>query len=64
MMVNIILMVALRQHNNSPRALKLRRHHISYLFQNFALVEDESIEKNLNVSLLYAKVSKKEKRRK
>ncbi|MEY8457497.1 putative bacteriocin export ABC transporter [Lactococcus ileimucosae] len=49
---------------NSPRALKLRRHHISYLFQNFALIEDESIEKNLNVSLLYAKVSKKEKRRK
>lgn len=49
---------------NSSRALKLRRHHISYLFQNFALIEDESIEKNLSISLLYAKLSKKEKRRK
>ncbi|MBL3715759.1 ATP-binding cassette domain-containing protein [Lactococcus garvieae] len=49
---------------NSSRALKLRRHHISYLFQNFALIEDESIEKNLNVSLIYVRLSKKEKRRK
>ena len=46
---------------NSTTALKLRRNTISYLFQNFALIEDESIEKNLNISLVYSKMSKKEK---
>jgi len=31
---------------NSHESLILRRYKISYLFQNFALLEDESIEKN------------------
>ncbi|MDR0297711.1 MAG: putative bacteriocin export ABC transporter [Streptococcaceae bacterium] len=49
---------------NSKGALLLRREKISYLFQNFALFEDETIEKNLNVAMLYSKLSRAEKRKK
>jgi putative ABC transport system ATP-binding protein len=48
----------------SRKSLLLRRNLISYLFQNFALLEDESIEKNLAVPLIYSKISKKEKQKK
>lgn len=41
----------------------MRRNFISFLFQNFALIEDESIERNLNISLVYEKIKKTEKRR-
>ncbi|MEY8458655.1 ABC transporter ATP-binding protein [Lactococcus ileimucosae] len=47
---------------NSKEALLMRRNHIAFLFQNFALIEDESIERNLNISLVYEKLSGKEKR--
>ena len=49
---------------NSSLALKMRRNKISYLFQNFALLEDETIEKNLEIALIYSRISKKEKRKK
>lgn len=39
------------------------RNLIAFLFQNFALIEDESIERNLNISLVYEKIKGKEKRR-
>ena len=48
---------------NSKEALLMRRNFISFLFQNFALIEDESIERNLNISLVYEKIKKTEKRR-
>lgn len=48
---------------NSKEALLMRRNFISFLFQNFALIEDESIERNLNISLVYEKLHGKEKRR-
>lgn len=35
---------------NSSLALKMRRNKISYLFQNFALLEDETIEKKIRDS--------------
>lgn len=38
---------------NSKEALLLRRNRISYLFQNFGLIDNETIDYNLNVSLLY-----------
>lgn len=38
------------------------REKLSYLFQNFALVDEESVEENLNIALKYAKGSKSEKR--
>lgn len=44
---------------NSSLALKMRRNKISYLFQNFALLEDETIEKNLEIALIYSRISKK-----
>ncbi|MDR0200472.1 MAG: putative bacteriocin export ABC transporter [Streptococcaceae bacterium] len=46
----------------SRQSLITRRKVISYLFQNFALVEDESIEKNLAVALYYMKKTQHEKR--
>ncbi|MFK4898726.1 putative bacteriocin export ABC transporter [Lactococcus petauri] len=48
---------------NSKEALLMRRNLIAFLFQNFALIEDESIERNLNISLVYEKLRDKEKRR-
>lgn len=47
---------------NSKRALKVLRYKISSLFQNFALIEDESVEDNINLALKYVKKSKSEKR--
>lgn len=46
---------------NSSKATKLLREKISYLFQNFALVDDETVEYNLNLALKYTKGNKKEK---
>lgn len=45
----------------SKEALVLRREKISYLFQNYALIEDLTIGENLDVGLFYKKLSKKEK---
>ena len=39
---------------NSRAARKLLRETISYLFQNFALVEDETVKYNLSLALKYA----------
>ncbi|ACA53696.1 macrolide export ATP-binding/permease protein MacB [Clostridium botulinum A3 str. Loch Maree] len=47
---------------NSIRATKILREKISYLFQNFALVEDESVFYNLNLALKYVKGTKSYKK--
>ncbi|MEG0237740.1 MAG: ABC transporter ATP-binding protein [Bacilli bacterium] len=41
---------------------KLLRNKISYLFQNYALIDSESIDKNLDIALTYSKQNKKEKK--
>lgn len=46
---------------NSKKAILMIRHHINYLFQNFALMETETVEENLMVGLYYKKISKAEK---
>ncbi|MDR1522106.1 MAG: ABC transporter ATP-binding protein [Streptococcaceae bacterium] len=46
---------------NTKKASKNIREKISYLFQNFALIETETVEENLQVALKYSKVSKQEK---
>lgn len=46
---------------NSKKALLLKRNCISYLFQNYALIESQSIGKNLEVALHYTDFSNKEK---
>lgn len=46
---------------NSSKATRMLREKISYLFQNFALVDDETVQYNLEVALKYTKASKQEK---
>ena len=46
---------------NTALSNKIIREKICYLFQNFALVDDESVDYNLNLALEYRKGSKKEK---
>lgn len=47
---------------HSREAMLLRRHKIGYLFQNYGLVEDESVMWNLFLALEYKKLTKKEKK--
>lgn len=46
---------------NSRLAQKIIREKISYLFQNFALIEEDAVLQNLLLALKYVKKSKKEK---
>lgn len=46
---------------NSRLAQKIIREKISYLFQNFALIEEDTVLQNLLLALKYVKKSKKEK---
>lgn len=48
----------------SSKANKLLRESISYLFQNFALIDEESVESNLDLALRYIKSNAKEKKQK
>lgn len=49
---------------NSKKAMLLRRKVIGYLFQNYGLVDDESVAWNLKLALSYKKLPKKEKDKK
>lgn len=46
---------------NSRQAVKILRYQISYLFQNFALIEDETVKHNIELALKYTKKNKKER---
>lgn len=46
---------------NSRLSQKIIREKISYLFQNFALIEEDTVLQNLLLALKYVKQSKKEK---
>lgn len=46
---------------NSGAATSLRREHINYLFQSFALISDISVRENLLLAMKYVSASKKEK---
>ena len=43
---------------NSKNAMLLRRRMIGYLFQNYGLVEDETVEWNLKIAYTYKKINK------
>lgn len=49
---------------NSQLAQKIIRYKISYLFQNYALIEDETVEYNLKIALKYLKLKKGEIKKK
>ncbi|MBR5950107.1 MAG: ATP-binding cassette domain-containing protein, partial [Actinomycetaceae bacterium] len=46
---------------NSRAATRLRREHINYLFQSFALISDITVRENLLLAMKYVDKSKKEK---
>lgn len=48
---------------NTEKANEILRNTIGYLFQNFALVDEETVEYNLNIALKYVKVKKEEKKK-
>jgi putative ABC transport system ATP-binding protein len=45
---------------NSKDSVKIIRKYINYLFQNFALVDDETVWQNLVMALEYSKVDRKQ----
>ena len=47
---------------NTSKSSKLIRDNIGYIFQNFALIENETVEYNLNLALKYVKLSKNNKK--
>ncbi len=46
---------------NKREIQKLRREKIGYIFQNYGLVENESVQKNLNITSKFVKIKKKER---
>lgn len=46
---------------NQSQKEKFIRYHINYLFQNFALIETETVKENLLIGLEYSKLKKQEK---
>lgn len=58
--------VTLCNHKNltfsSRTAVRLRRRHISYLFQNYGLIDTETVESNMRIATHFKSISKKEER--
>lgn len=50
----------IKEKNNKKKQLFIRNK-INYLFQNYALVDEETVEYNLLLAMKYLKISKKEK---
>lgn len=48
---------------SSREAIKIRRSELSYLFQNYGLIDTDTVEENINISLRFKKVRKAEKRK-
>jgi putative ABC transport system ATP-binding protein len=46
----------------SKRTESLRRNEISYLFQNYGLIDSETVEENLNIAVHFKRYSKKQKK--
>lgn len=46
---------------NSSKASKILRYKINYLFQNFALIDEETVMKNLMLALKYVSINKMDK---
>lgn len=48
--------------NSSRQMLRLRRTEVAYLFQNYGLIENETVEDNLNLASRFQRISKSQKR--
>ena len=48
---------------SSRTAVNLRRRHISYLFQNYGLIDTETVENNMRLATHFKSISKKKERR-
>ena len=48
---------------HSKKAMLLRRNRIGYLFQNFGLVDEETVEWNLKLALKYKKLKKEDEKK-
>lgn len=48
---------------SSRTAVELRRRHISYLFQNYGLIDTETVESNMRVAIHFKKLSSKKEKR-
>lgn len=44
-------------------AVSLRRRHISYLFQNYGLIDTETVENNMRIATHFKAISRKKERR-
>ena len=51
-------------HRSENDLVNLRKQHIGFIFQNFNLIDDLSVEENVDLPLLYLGIPKKERRRK
>ena len=47
---------------SSHAAVELRRHHISYLFQNYGLIDTETVEGNMRTATHFKQISRKKER--
>lgn len=47
---------------HSKKAMKILRYEIAYLFQNFALIDNETVYKNIVLSMEYANIKDKKKK--
>ncbi len=47
---------------SSRAAVNIRRNNLSYLFQNYGLIDTDTVEENMNISLRFKKIRKSEKR--
>lgn len=48
---------------SSRDAVNIRRYHLSYLFQNYGLIDAETVEENMNISLRFKKMRKDKKKK-
>lgn len=50
------------QQYNNKELTEFRKRHIGYIVQHFALIDDMNVEENIDMPLIYQKISKKEKK--
>ena len=59
---NIVLCGQKNPDFSSPTAVSLRRRHISYLFQNYGLIDTETVESNMRTATHFKAISSKKER--